>query len=285
MDVEVLRPESLPDALELLALPSDEARVIAGGTALVIMLNQRLLAPRVLVDLTRVPGMAGVREEFDGLHLGPMTRLSEAARAPLVRERYPALAHAYEVVGNVRVRSQATVGGNLAEADYASDPPAMLLALDATVTATSVSGSRSMTLEELLLGAFTTSLEPGEIITDVRLPSPSPSTRSSYQKFTSRSSEDRACVGVGAVAVLEGDVCRSLRVAVGAACEVTTRLPEAEQIAVGQPLTDRVIRQVADFYAQGVDALDDLRGSIWYRRRVIGVYVRRALQEVRGDGR
>jgi carbon-monoxide dehydrogenase medium subunit len=277
------RPTTVSEALALLARLGDDARVLAGGTALAIMLHNRLVAPDALVSLERVEGLRSVEATPDGgLTLGACVPIAAAAAHPLVRRHAPALAHAYGVVGNVRVRNQATVGGNLAEADYASDPPAMLAALDARVRAAGPSGERTLSVGELLLGAYETALEPGELLTHVEVPAPAPGLRATYRKFTSRSSEDRACVGVAAVAVVADGVCRSLRVAVGAACEVPTRVPQAEALALGQPLTPALARRIGDAYAEAVDALDDLRGSAWYRRRVIAVEVRRALEEVAG---
>ena len=277
------RPTSVDEALALLARLGEDAKVLAGGTALAIMLHHRLVAPEALVSLERTEGLRAVEASPDGgLTLGACVSIAQAAAHPLVREHAPALARAYGVVGNVRVRKQATVGGNLAEADYASDPPAMLAALDARVRIARPNGERTLDMGALLLGAYETALEPGELLTHVEVPAPAPGLRAAYRKFTSRSAEDRACVGVAAAAVLADGVCSGLRVAVGAACEVPTRVPEAEALAEGQPLTPALARRIGDAYADAVDALDDLRGSAWYRRKVIAVEVRRALEEVAG---
>jgi carbon-monoxide dehydrogenase medium subunit len=277
------RPTSVDEALALLARLGEDAKVLAGGTALAIMLHHRLVAPEALVSLERTEGLRAVEASPDGgLTLGACVSIAQAAAHPLVREHAPALARAYGVVGNVRVRNQATVGGNLAEADYASDPPAMLAALDARVRIARPNGERTLDMGALLLGAYETALEPGELLTHVEVPAPAPGLRAAYRKFTSRSAEDRACVGVAAAAVLEDGVCSGLRVAVGAACEVPTRVQEAEALAEGQPLTPALARRIGDAYADAVDALDDLRGSAWYRRKVIAVEVRRALEEVAG---
>ncbi len=281
MSFRFVQPESLSEALATLASYGDEAQVIAGGIAVVLMLQQRLIAPEILISLGRVPDLDYIHAADDGLRLGPLVSLREAERSPLVQARYPALARACARVGNVRVRNQATLGGNLAEADYASDPPAMLLALDASVTATGPSGSRTIPLSDFFLGFYTTALGPDELITEVAVPTPSPSSRMTYLKFKSRSSEDRPCVGVAAVAAFEDGVCADLRVAVGAACEVPRRLPEIEALARGQALTDQLIAEIAEGYAANVETLEDLRGSAWYRTQMIRVHVRRALAEVR----
>ncbi|MEK9660088.1 MAG: FAD binding domain-containing protein, partial [Chloroflexota bacterium] len=160
------RPTTVDEALGLLARAGDDARVLAGGTALAIMLHHRLVAPEALVSLERVQGLRAVELTPDGgLRLGASVSIAQAAAHPLVRQRHPSLAHAYGVVGNVRVRNQATVGGNLAEADYASDPPAMLAALDARARVQGPGGERTLSMDALLLAAYETALEPGELLT------------------------------------------------------------------------------------------------------------------------
>jgi carbon-monoxide dehydrogenase medium subunit len=162
----------------------------------------------------------------------------------------------------------------------------VLLALNASVVAANATRARTIPLSEFFLGFYTTALEADEIITDVIVPLPSPRPRMAYLKYKSRSSEDRPCLGVAAVANFEDGICTDLRVAVGAACETPRRLPEIEALGVGQPqpLTGELIDEIAEGYARGIETLEDLRGSAWYRTQMIRVHIRRALKEVR-DGR
>lgn len=278
-----LQPETVDVALEQLMSEPDGTKIIAGGTALVLMLQQKLVAPETLVSLGRIPGLDTIVHDQTGTHIGAMALLGDVARSAVIREHYPALARACGVVGNVRVRNQATLGGNLAEADYASDPPTVLLALDARVTVVSTAGKRDFPTSELILGFYTTALDSGELVEAIHIPPLPADTRMAYLKYGSRSSEDRPCVGVAAAASFEGDRCADLRVAVGAACEVPRRLAEFEAMARGEVLTAALIAEIADGYAAHVETLDDLRGSAWYRRQMIRVHVRRALEEVR-DG-
>lgn len=284
MSLQFLQPETLAEALTLLGRDPDSSKVIAGGTAVVLMLQHKLIAPDTLISLSRIPGLNTIHLADDGLHLGPLALLREVAGSELVREHYPALARASEEVGNIRIRNQATLGGNLAEADYASDPPAVLLALNASVVAANAARARTIPLSEFFLGFYTTALEADEIVTDVIVPPPPPQPRMTYLKYKSRSSEDRPCVGLAAVAAFEDSVCTDLRVAVGAACETPRRLPEIEALGAGQPLTNELIDEVAEGYARGIETLEDLRGSAWYRTQMIRVHVRRALKEIH-DGR
>ncbi len=230
-----------------------------------MLVNSRLLAPEAFLSLQRVPGLDYVRADGD-LRLGALTTHRSVELSPAVREGWPALARAFSVVASPRVRNQATVGGVLADADYASDPPSMFLALGARAVVRSVRGEREVTIEELITGFYETSLEPDELIVEVVVPGGE--HRATYRKFRSRSHEDRPAVGVAA--------CRrggELRVVVGAVAGTPQWFPElcdpeAEPAAVGRA------------YADAIDPLSDVSGSADYRRRVIEVEVRRALEEL-----
>ncbi len=219
MQPEWLAPTSLDEALALRARYGDEATVVAGGSFVGILINQGFLRPTTFLSLRSVPGLDRIEAEAE-LRLGAMVTHRAVERSSIVREGWPALARAFALVASVRVRNQATVGGVLADADYASDPPAMLTALGARVVARSVRGVREIALEDLVLGHYTTALEPDELIVEVRVPGGA--HRATYRKFRSRTHEDRPCVGVAA--------CRRpdrLRVVVGAVAGASPVLPGA----------------------------------------------------------
>lgn len=278
------QPETLSEAVALLGEDPDGRKLIAGGIAIVLMLQQGLIAPDALVSLARVPDLDSIRLSGEALHIGSLALLRDVASSPEVTLHFPALAYACSVVGNVRVRNQATFGGNLAEADYASDPPAMLLALNAVVIAVGRSVERQIPLADFFHGFYTTALEPDEVIQSISIPTLPAGTRMTYLKYKSRSSEDRPCVAVAAVASFNDETCADLRVAIGAACEIPRRLPQMEALAVNQPLSDELIAEIAEGYANEIEMLDDLRGSAWYRSQMIRVHLRRALEGLR-DGR
>jgi carbon-monoxide dehydrogenase medium subunit len=262
---EWLAPESLDEALRLRG-ERDDATVLAGGTFLGILLNQGLLTPTAFLSLQRVPGLDRIEVDGGALRLGALATHRAVELSPLVRCDWPALAAAFGQVASPRVRNQATVGGVLADADYASDPPAMLTALDARAVACSVRGERELPIEELIVGHYETSLERDELIVSVVVPGGE--HRATYRKFRSRSHEDRPCVGVAAVR-RPG----SLRVAVGAVAHRPQLFRE-----LCQP--DASPDEVGRAYAERVDPIADVRGSAEYRKRVIAVEVRRALEEV-----
>ncbi len=286
MNSKYLEADGRSEAVDLLAQYGDDAILIAGGTSVVLMLQQRLIAPHVLISLGRISDLDFIRVMEDGLHLGALTHLSEAERSQAVSDFCPALAHAFGVVGNVRVRNQATIGGNLCAADYAADPPAMLAALNARVQVLGPAGRREIPLPECLLGFYVTALERGEIVTEIIVPVLPASARASYQKFASISAEGRPCLSVGAVADLDtSGRCTDLRIVIGAAVETPQRVTSAEKMALGQVLTDELVAAIAEEYSQKLDPLTDVRGSGWYRKQMIRVFVKRALEEVRNGDR
>jgi carbon-monoxide dehydrogenase medium subunit len=281
-----LEPTYFSEAISLLDQYADDAKIIAGGTSVVLMLQQKLIAPSVLISLGRVPDYDYIRLEEDGLHIGALTTLRDIERSEIIRKYSPALAYTFRVVANVRVRNQATIGGNLSAADYAADPPAMLTALDARVQVQGPGQAREFPLGDFFLGFYTTALEPNEILTEIIIPPAPASARAAYYKYTSISAEGRPCVAVGAVADLDSNgMCKELRIAIGAAVETPQRVPEAEAMAHGSPLTDELIVAIAEEYARRLDPLSDVRGSAWYRREMIRVFVKRALEEVRPNDR
>ncbi len=272
-------PTSVAAAVGLLDELGDEAKVVAGATALTIMLRQRLIEPGALVSINAIGGLDRIEERDGQLALGALVRHRTVELDPLVRARLPLLAEVFGVVANVRVRNAATVGGVLAESDYASDPPAAFLALDAIIDVEGPSGPRSIPVNEFFLAFYETAIEPNEIVTGVRVPVPAPSTAGVYEKFVTRSSEDRPCVGVAAVIRLDADGnAADLRVAVGAAAETPQRYPDLEAVAHGQRLEPELLATIADGYAERIETLDDMRGSSWYRTEMVRVWVRRAIE-------
>ncbi len=263
---EFFAPRSLEEALALKAERGEEATLVAGGTFLAILVNQRLLRPSCLVSLGGVPSLDRVETREGELSLGAMARHRSVERSAAVRDGWPALAQAFALVASPRVRNQATVGGVLADADYASDPPAMLCALGARAVVRSVRGERQVPIDELITGYYETSLQPDELIVEVRVPR---AERAVYRKFRSRSHEDRPCVSVAAAR--EGG---ELRVAVGAVAARPQLFPE---LCAGDPTA------IGHAYAEAIDPISDIRGSSAYRKRVIAVEVRRALEALCAD--
>ena len=280
-NIKLLQPTSLDEALSQLSAKSDETKIISGGTALVIMLKNRLIAPTTLLSLSGLQELRGIRHEPGiGLRIGALATIREAETSPIIRQRQPILAQTFGKVGNIRVRHAATVGGNLSEADYASDPPCVLVALRARAKARSARAEREIPLMDFFKGFYETALASDEILTELIVPDALPETRAAYVKYVSRSSEDRPCVGMAAVVENQADgSCKSLRLVAGAVAETPQEIASAEALAGGKRLTDIVIDEIADAYSSAIEPLSDLRGSAWYRKQIIRVMARRAIQQ------
>jgi len=271
--VEWLAPSTLREAIAVRAERGEEATVVAGGTFVGILINQGLLSPSALLSLGDVAELRGIEVAGGELRLGAGVTHRTVERDPSVRAGWPMLARAFAVVASPRVRNQATVGGVLADADYASDPPAALQALGARAVLRSPDGERAVPVEELILGWYETCIRPDELLVEVRVP-PSPA-RAVYRKFRSRSSEDRPCVAVAA-ARDEG----RLRVVVGAVAGRPQEFADVCAIAARREIDAALAAEIARGYADRLEPIADARGSAAYRRRVTAVEVRRAVEAV-----
>lgn len=278
--MQFLTAESLQQACELLADDPSGSKVVAGGTAVVLMLKHRLISPDRLISIDRLPDLSDITIDADVVRIGGTARIAAAARHPEVRAILPALAHAAGLVGNVRIRNAGTMGGNVAEADYASDPPAVLISMGARAVIRGPQGERRADVDDVITGFYSTSLEPGEVITAIEVPRRD-GQRSVYEKYRSRSSEDRPCVGVAATGTFRADgSVDALAVVVGAAGPRPQRLPDVTTAAVGGMLDTTTIAEIAERYGTDLELMDDQRGSAWYRGRAVRVMVRRALTQL-----
>lgn len=266
--------------LALLDKHQDDGRPVAGGTALVLLLKQSLLDADHIVSLEKVPGLSGIHAEADGLHIGALTTHREVETSAEVRKAAPLLADVYGQVATVRIRNAATVGGGLAHADPAQDPPAALIALNAKVTLTSKAGQRTVPVSELFIDYYETIIQPGELVTEVIVPSVAPGARHAYLKFLPRTMDDYATVAVAALAGVEDGICRDLRVSLIAAGPTAIHATEVEKALIGKPVSREGIRSAADAVANQVDPIDDFRGSAGYKRDMAVVFTRRALERV-----
>ena len=259
----------------------DHARLISGGIAIGLMMRQRLIAPKVLVAMHELSELNAIRVSDGVLRIGAQVTLRDIAHSKTVRSHVPALSQACEVVGNTRIRNVGTLAGNLAEADYASDPSPVLVCLGASCTVRGSERQRSIPVSDLITGFHSTSLSTDEIITEICVPNSVPGEQSTYLKYVSRSSKDRPCVGVAARAMIAGGVINDLKLVVGAVAEVPTTVDRVNDAVLGRPLDHATINEVAEDYATAIVPLEDIRGSSWYRIQIIRVLVRRALNSLR----
>jgi aerobic carbon-monoxide dehydrogenase medium subunit len=273
-------PTSLDEALTLLDEHQEDGRPMSGGTALVVLMKQSLVDADHLISLARVPGLSGIRQEADGLHIGGLTRHREVETSPLVKQFAPLLAEVYSHVATVRIRNVATVGGGIAHADPAQDPPPGLIALNASVKLVSKSGERTLPITDIFQDYYETSIRPDELLSEVIVPSQAAGTRTAYLKFLPRTVDDYATVAVAARGEVENGTVRNLRVALAAAASTPVHATAVEQALEGQQATAENIRRAAEAVADEVDPLDDFRGSPGYKRDMAVVFTRRALERI-----
>jgi carbon-monoxide dehydrogenase medium subunit len=272
-------PRTVDEALTILSEYGEDARVIAGGTALVTMLRQRLVRPGCLVSLRDVAGLDRVDATNGALSFGALVTHRQSETSPLVRERIPVLAETFRRVATVRIRHMATLGGALAHADPNQDPPVTLLALGARVQIRGAGGSRELAIDEFFRDYYESALAPGEIVTGVTVPVPAASTGAAFVKFLPRTADDYATVAVAAIVTLDGDRCRGARIALGSVGVTPLRGRAAEALLSGERMSDGLLKAVGEAVKGEVDPLSDHRGSAAYKRDMAAVMVRRALTQ------
>jgi aerobic carbon-monoxide dehydrogenase medium subunit len=278
---DLLQPRSPAEASELLVQHGDEARAIAGGTTLVILMKQRAVHYPCLVDLQSIPGLDRISQERDGIRIGALVTHRAVERSSTVRATIPVVAEAFGKIGNVRVRQTASVGGNLAHADYRLDPPPALLILGASVTAFGPQGSRTIPLKDFFRGMYETTLETGEILVDVTIPFMPEGSQAVYVKYSALSANDWPCLGVAALLAKDNGRCRELRLALGGVA-ATPMLIQGLEFVRGEDMSDSVINEVLRTVDAQISPFADLRGSEWYKRQMSRVFLKRAILELQG---
>lgn len=279
---DLLQPRSLPEAVELLRKHGDDARAIGGGTTLVILMKQRALYYPYLIDLQTIPGLSGIEQESDGVRIGALTSHRMVELSPLIRQSFPALAEAFSHIGNVRVRQTASIGGNLAHADYRLDPPPPLLVLGAEIRAIGPNGERNIPLKNFFRGIYETALESGEILTAVKIPQMPANAKAVYLRYATMSANDWPCVNVAAYGRMEDGRCQELRVALGGVAP-TPLLVAGLEFARDQKLADaEVMEKILAAVDEQIAPSSDLRGSDWYKRKMARLFTQKALAQLNG---
>ena len=275
-------PATLDEALELLAQHNGDAKVMGGGTSLTTLLKQSLIAPDHIISLHRIQGLDSIESADGVLRIGGLVTQRQMETSDVVKAAAPLLAEAYRRVATVRIRNVATVGGGIAQADPAMDPPPSLLILNASVTATSPRGSRTLPIGEVYADYYETTLEPDEIVTEVQVPLQPADAQWTYVKYLPRTADDYATVAVAAIGRLEDGAIADVRVGLGAVAPTALRATVVEEALAGQTPTPERLREVSQAVADIVDPTDDPRGSAWYKRDMSVVFTRRALESVFG---
>jgi len=284
-------PTTLDEAIALLAQHGDTAKILAGGQSLIPAMRFRLASPEILVDINRISDLSYIEERGDHLAIGALTREAALEGSPIIAKSFPLLLDTAKVIADPLVRNKATIGGNLAHADPANDHPAAMLAYNAQVIARCPTGNRVIAIDDLFVGLFETSLAPGEILTEIRIPKPAAASGGAYLKIERKVGD----YAVAAVAVqLElagaadptGPTIRHIRIGLTNVSAIPMRAKAAEAALAGKPATDDVLEAAGRAAAAECNPSADLRGQVDYKRDLVRVLtkrvVRRAIQRAQG---
>ncbi len=283
-DFDLLEPESVREASRMMADRGDDCRLIAGGTALLLGMRQRMLTPTLLVSLNGIGALRGIAfDEHKGLRIGALTRHAELAREPVLRARYPMLADMASRLANPQIRNQGTIGGNLCYADPTTDPPGCLLALGASVVLASHAGERVLPIEQFV-DFFSTALLPGEIVTEIRVPTPPADHDGRYRRFLRTAAEHRPLLNVSLAVRRSGVTCHEARIVIGASTPKPARARRAEALLGGRAVTAELAAEVAAAAAAEIEPMSDARGTAEHRRDMVRVIVRRTIEDLFGLG-
>jgi carbon-monoxide dehydrogenase medium subunit len=281
-EFDYLEPTSIAEASEMLAAHGEDCRMMAGGTALMLALRQRMISPTHVISLRNIRELRGITYDTKlGLRIGALSLHSDLARSALTRQHFPMLADMASRLANPQVRNQGTIGGNLCYADPATDPPSCLIALGSDVVLSSAKGSRILKVEDFILDYFSTALAAGELVSEIRVP-PSSFNAGYHARFLRTAAEHRPLVNLSVAAKKVGDVCEDLRLVAGASTAKPTRLKRAESHLKGKSVTAKVAAEAADIGASEIEPISDLRGDGEFRREMLRVVARRTIADMFG---
>ena len=276
---EMYQPTSLQEASRLLKEKGQGGRFLAGGTDLVIAMKEKGLVPKYVVDLKRIPGLTGIRENTDGsITIGALTTMREIEISPLLTRKYPFLAQSAAEVGSIQIRNRATIGGNMANATPSADVAPSLIALNATAKIVGASGERTVAMEDFFRGPGQSVMTADEILTAITIPETPARLVGEYMKFSPREMMDLAYVGVAVTYTLgEQERCEGVRIVLGAVAPTPIRARKAEAMVEGQILTEALADKAGQIAAEESKPISDVRSSADYRRAMVGAMTKRAL--------
>jgi len=277
---EYVAPATVEEALSLLSEHGDDAKIIAGGQSLLPVLRMRLNAPELIIDLGKIEGLKGVRDDGDAIVIGAMTTHHDVQHDPLVKEHALLISRAETEVADPQVRHRGTFGGALAHADPAGDLGAPALALDAELVVAGQGGTRTIAAADFFVDLFTTAMEENEILTEVRIPKRS-GWGAHYEKFV-RVAHQWPIVAVAAAVKVDGGTISEARVGLTNMGSTPLRARAVEEALVGQQATEDAVRRAAAAAAEGTSPPSDLNGDADYRRHLATVLTRRAVLAAAG---
>lgn len=270
------QPQTLKEAFALMEKLRDNAKYIAGGTDLIVRIKQRVIQPEALISLRAIESLRGIKHN-EGLSLGSMTLMRDVERDPAIARDYAALAQAVWVLANPQIRNMATVGGNLGNAAPSADCAPPLMVMEAQMVIEGPGGRREVPIESFFKGPGQSCMDPVEVLTEIKIPRKRQGTGMAFLK-TGRVSQDISVANAAALLVMEKNVCRKCRLAVGAVAPIPLRLGEIEKVVEGKEINPNLLKQVEEIVQKEVKPITDVRSTEAYRRTISGVLVRRAIE-------
>ncbi len=301
---DYFKPKTLEEALTLLVKYGNKAKLIAGGTDVIVMIKQKQISPDVLISLQGIPGLNQI--QYDGsLRIGPMVTHRTIEMSEVIRKEFSALADAVDVLGSVQIRNVGTVVGNICTAAPSADTATPLLVLGTQVKTTSLKGERTVPIEEFFKGPGETVLNEGELVTELLIPKPLPNTGSAYWKHQRRLALDLPILGISILISLDKStvscsdmlctlspissilhtmeqdqlICKEVKIALGVAAPTPMRAMKAENLLRGKKISDELLEEVAEAATKEAQPRDTIRGEAWYRRDMIKVSVKRMVMK------
>jgi aerobic carbon-monoxide dehydrogenase medium subunit len=271
-------PQSVTEAAQMLAQFGSDAKILAGGQSLIPLMRFRLANPAIIIDINGLSGMSHIREDNGHLALGATTREAALENSQLIQSKYHLLADATKMIADPIVRNMATVGGNIAHADPANDHPAVMLAYNAQVVAQGNNGQRTIAIDDFFVDLFQSALAEDEILTEIHIPRPAANSGGAYVKME-RKVGDYAVSAIAVQLTMDGDTCTAARIGLTNVNPVPMRARNAENILVGQRLTEEVLEEAGRAAAAECDPSADLRGSAEYKRDITRILLKRAIRQ------
>lgn len=274
---EYLCPKTIPEAIGLLQQYGEDAKILSGGQSLIPMMKFRLARPAYLVDINRISGLSYIHEEDGYLKIGGLTREADLEASALIHAKYPILADTSRVIADPQIRNMATLAGNLAHGDPANDHPATMLALRAEVVAVGPNGERVIPIDEFFISLFTTQLQHGEIVTEIRIPEPAPRSGGAYFKLERKVGDFATAAVAVQLALDDAGACAAVGIGLTNVGATPIRAAQAESFMLGKIPDAGTIAEAAQLAAAEAQPSSDLRGPEEYKRGLVKELTRRAL--------
>lgn len=281
-EFEYLRPATLQEACSLRLRYGEDAKIMAGGTDLLVKMRQRVENPKTIIDIKGISGLDQIHYEANRrLRVGALVTLRTLETAEIVRKKFDIIAEAAGTIGSVQVRNKGTTGGNSCNASPCSDTAIPLIAMDAEAQVSGLEGTKTIPLESFFEGPGKTVLKQDELLTEILVPEPTPNAGRAFVKYGMRNAMEIAVVNVGASIEVTDRICKCARIALGSVAPTPIRARDAEEVLVGEEFDDKLAEKAAEASAEEIRPISDIRSSAEYRTTVTKVLVKRALMEAR----